>query len=370
MFPECNLKEPEVFEYLENVTEDSVRATLNKKHLEFSDLMNLISPAAVPFMPEMREAARRVKECHFGKTVRLYAPLYISNFCVNDCEYCGFKIGNRFDRKRLAVEDIIKEAKVIHSYGIESLLIVSGEDPRFINADFLVGVVKELREMFSYISIEIAPMPEADYRKLFEAGVSGLTLYQETYDRETYEKLHTFGPKKDYMNRLEFMEFGARAGFHSLGLGALLGLHDWRSEALSIAAHALYLRKRYWKSKFAFSFPRITAIEGGFDVPKEMDDTELEQMMLAYRLFFPESDLYISTRETNEFRKSVIKTCASHISAASIVVPGGYAEAENVEDADLEQFSLNDKRSVQEVASDIREAGMEPVFKDWDACIA
>jgi len=369
MFPECNLKESEVFDYLNLVDQSAVRASINKSRLEFSDLMNLLSPAAAPLIPEMREAARRVKLCHFGKTVRLYAPLYISNFCVNDCEYCGFKKDINFNRKRLNAEEILREAEVIRSFGIESLLLVSGEDPRFINADFLAEVVVELKKMFSYISIEIAPMPEADYRKLFEAGVHGLTLYQETYDREAYDKLHLSGPKSDYQQRLDFMEYGARAGFHNLGLGALLGLHDWRSEALSIAAHALYLRKRYWRSKFSFSFPRITAIEGGFDVPNEMNDKELEQMMLAFRLFFPESDLYISTRETYEFRHSVVQTCASHISAASIVVPGGYVESTTVDGDDLSQFSLNDTRSVQAVADDIRAAGMEPVFKDWDPCL-
>ena len=369
MFPHCTLSEPEVLDYMDKANEASVRASLNKSHLGFSDLMNLLSPAAAAFIPEMREVARRHRLCHFGKTVRLYAPLYISNFCVNDCEYCGFKVGTQFERKRLAEEEILQEAEVIRSFGIDSLLIVSGEDPRFINVDFLEGVVRKLKKMFSYISIEIAPMPEDDYRRLFEAGVHGLTLYQETYDKKLYNELHHSGPKADYDKRLEYMEGGAKAGFYNLGLGALLGLHNWRSDALSIAAHALYLRKHHWKSKFSFSFPRITPIEGGFDVPNEMSEDELEQMMLAFRIFFPESDLYISTRETRAFRQKVVQSCASHISAASIVVPGGYVESTNVSDDDLGQFTLNDTRSVEAVADDIREAGMEPVFKDWDSCL-
>ncbi len=368
MFPHCKINEDDALNYISNVSEQDVKSSLLKTKLAFSDFMNLISPAAQGFIPEMREKAKRAKLCYFGKTVRLYAPLYISNYCINDCEYCGFKTGTKFERKRLAADEIIEEAKVIRSYGLDSLLIVSGEDPKKINVDFLVGVVKRLREMFSYISIEIAPMPEEDYRKLFEAGVHGLTLYQETYDKPLYESLHHSGPKADYDKRLEFMEGGAKAGFYNLGIGALLGLHDWRSEAMSMAAHALYLRKNYWRSKISFSFPRITPIEGGFEVPNEMSEDELEQLMLAFRLFFQESDLYISTRETREFRQKVISSCASHISAASVVVPGGYVEVAELKD-DLGQFTLNDTRSVDCVAEDIRLAGMEPVFKDWDTCL-
>ena len=369
MFPKCKITEERVKGYIDTVTPDMVTASLKVLKPEFSDFLNLLSPAAAQFIGEMRQRAAQIKKCHFGKTVRLYAPLYISNYCINSCEYCGFKNEVDFTRKRLNFEEVLREAEIIRSYGITSLLLVSGEDPRFINTDFLVKLVKELKKLFSYISIEIAPMCEADYKKLFDAGVHGLTLYQETYDRETYEKLHRKGPKSDYLKRLDFVEQGAKAGFYNIGLGALLGLYDWRIESVSMAAHALYLKKHYWRTKIAFSFPRITEIAGGFKVPNELTETELEQMMLAFRIFFQEADLYISTRESREFRQRVIRTCASHISAASVVVPGGYYEAQKADESSLEQFSLNDTRSVAEVAEDVRLAGMEPVFKDWDPCL-
>jgi 2-iminoacetate synthase len=368
MFPKCKITEPNLLEYINNVKSIDVRQTLDKVEQSFSDFLNLLSPAAMDYIPEIREKAKHVKSFHFGKTIRLYAPLYISNYCINSCEYCGFKNNMHFERKRLTMDEVLREARVIASYGIKSLLLVSGEDPKYIDVDFLASVVKELKNEFSYISIEIAPMSEGDYKALFDAGVHGLTLYQETYDRETYNKLHILGPKSDYDKRLEFVEGGARAGFYNIGLGALLGLYDWRIESVSMAAHAIYLKKKYWKTKIAFSFPRITQIAGGFSPPNELNEDELEQMMLAFRIFFKEADLYISTRETAEFRRKVLETSATHLSAASVVVPGGYYESSK-DGSDLEQFSLNDTRSVHDIAEDIKLSGLEPVFKDWDTCL-
>jgi 2-iminoacetate synthase len=261
------------------------------------------------------------------------------------------------------------EAKIIKGYGMDSLLLVSGEDPVGVSVDFLVKVIKELKKMFSYISIEIYPMNRDDYRKLFEAGVHGLTIYQETYDQELYKKLHRRGPKTDYLNRLNAIAAGGEAGFYNLGMGALFGLSpDWRLEAVSVAAHGLWIRKHFWKSKIQFSFPRITPVEGGFQVPAPVSESNLEQMMLAFRLFFHEADLFISTRESHDFRTRIVKTCASHISAGSQVAPGGYEEYERLKDRrDLGQFTVTDSSSVAQVVADMKAQGLEPVFKDWDS---
>ena len=318
----------------------------------------------------MREHAAAVRKMYFGNTVRLYGPLYISNICINDCAYCGFRTSyHEHKRRRLTFDEIIAEAKIIKGYGMDSLLLVSGEDPVGVSVDFLVKVVKELKKMFSYISIEIYPMDRDNYRKLFEAGVHGLTIYQETYDQELYKKLHRRGPKTDYQNRLDAMTAGGEAGFYNLGMGALLGLNpDWRIEAVSVAAHGLWTRKHFWRSKIQFSFPRITPVEGGFQVPAPVSELNLEQMMLAFRLFFHEADLFISTRESRDFRTRIVKTCASHISAGSQVAPGGYEEYERLKDKrDLGQFTVTDSSSVVQVVADMKAQGLEPVFKDWDA---
>ncbi|OGV46583.1 MAG: thiamine biosynthesis protein ThiH [Lentisphaerae bacterium GWF2_44_16] len=364
MFPYCKLKENDIKAYYGKLTIEDVEASLEKDQISFTDFMNLVSPAALPLIDRMREKASAVKKMYFGKTIRFYAPLYISNYCVNDCVYCGFRRTFKADRRRLSLQEILTEAEVIRGYGIDSLLLVSGEDPKAVSVSFLEEVVAELKKMFSYISIEIYPMDENGYRRLFNAGVHGLTMFQETYDSELYDKLHS-GPKKNYEGRLKAPADGARAGFYNIGLGVLLGLYDWHIEAISMAAHALWLRKHFWKSKVQFSFPRITPVEGSFETPYPVSELELEQLLLAFRIFFRESDLYLSTRENADFRKRMSMTCVSHISAASKVIPGSYAV--NV-DKGLGQFTVKDKSSVAEIASQLEIEGLEPVFKDWDNC--
>jgi len=367
MYPKCKYTADEITEYLNQVTHDTVLRTLEKSKLTFTDFLNLLSPVAQYAICEMSKKATAIKKMYFGKTIRLYSPLYISNYCINDCEYCGFRTTNKNKRKRLSFDEIIAETKIIKDYGIDSILLVSGEDPNKISIDFLVDLVTELKKSFSYIGIEIYPMLEKDYKRLFDAGVHGLTLYQETYNQDLYEQLHHSGPKQNYFDRLQFVEEGAKAGFYNIGIGVLLGLDDWRMEAVSMAAHALWLRKKYWKTKIQFSFPRITPITGGFSVPNQVSELELEQMMLAFRLFFQESDIYISTRETIEFRNKIAASCASHFSAASKVVPGGYVES--LKEKDLGQFSLNDIRSVKTIDKEFNAVNIETIYKDWDECI-
>ncbi len=366
MFPKCKYPEKMVQDYLSQVSTDAVRQSIYREKQTFTGFMNLISPAAAPLLEEMRERAAVIKRMHFGKTVRVYSPLYVSNWCINDCAYCGFRTSYRgHKRKRLSVEEVIDEAKIIRAWGIESLLLVSGEDPKGASVEYFEEIVHELKKMFAYISIEIYPMDEAGYRRLFEAGVHGLTIYQETYDQDLYKKLHLRGPKMDYHARLAAIEAGGRAGFYNLGIGALLGLSDWRLESVSLAAHGTYLKKQFWRSRIQFSFPRITPTEGGFDPPCPVSEIELEQMMLAFRLFFHESDLFVSTRESHVFRSRMAQCCASHLSAGSQVVPGGYRDAEDRKQ-ELGQFTVNDLTSVDAVTEDLKEHHLEAVFKDWD----
>ncbi|MFA6290932.1 MAG: 2-iminoacetate synthase ThiH [Victivallales bacterium] len=366
MLPFSSIDEKMVRNRIECVTEGDVRRLLGKDRLETADLIPLISPAALPLLPQMRKKAAVLKKMHFGKTVRLYMPLYISSYCINNCLYCGFRTASRSERKRLTQKEVLKDAEVIKSHGVDSLLLVTGEDPKFISVEFLSNTVRELKKMFSYVSLEIYPMDVEGYRELFNAGAHGLTVYQETYDRKLYKKLHPSGPKRDYDYRLDAPARAAKAGFYNIGIGALLGLYDWRIEAVSIAAHAIWLKKHFWKSKIQFSFPRITPIEGGFNAPSPVSELELEQMMLAFRMLFPESDIVISTRENCEFRSRAVQTCANQMSAGSSVVPGGYSSPKK---GILGQFDRRDTRTVRQVKDDLKKLGLEAVFKDWDKCL-
>ncbi|MFA6566957.1 MAG: 2-iminoacetate synthase ThiH [Victivallales bacterium] len=351
---------------LETVSADDVRISLGNDRISSADFMNLISPAALPFLPQMREKAAILKKMCFGKTVRLYMPLYVSSYCINNCLYCGFRTASHSERRRLSQHEVLKDAKVIKSHGIDSLLLVTGEDPEFISVEFLSRTVRELKKTFSYVSLEIYPMDVEGYRELFNAGAHGLTIYQETYNRKLYRELHLSGPKRDYDYRLDAPARAARAGFYNIGIGALLGLYDWRIEAVSIAAHAIWLKKHFWKSRIQFSFPRITPIEGDFKVPSPVSDAELEQMMLSFRMLFPEGDILISTREKREFRSRAVLSSANIMSAGSSVVPGGYSSPEKKV---LGQFNRRDTRTVRQVENDLKKLGLEAVFKDWDRCL-
>jgi len=365
MFPYHKLDEDAVRAHLAAVSGRDVLASLAKESPRLSDLLNLVSPAAAGMLGELRGKARALRLRKFGKVVNLYTPLYVGNKCVNSCLYCGFRRGNKLERKNLSVEEALREAGVIKSYGIDSLLLVCGEDPRHVGVDYFVELIGRLRKTFSFVAIEIYPMDEAAYRRLFEAGAHGLTLYQETYSKENYRRFHLAGPKMDYENRLARFEDGARAGFFNLGIGALLGLYDWRVEAAFLAAHGFYIKKHYWRSKLQFAFPRINPMEGGFEPPCPVSELELEQMALAFRIVFPDADLTISTREGAAFRDRMAVLCANKISAGSRVKPGSYVS----DSKDLAQFTLTDQRSAAEVVADIRKLGLEPVFKDWDACL-
>ncbi|MBU8901364.1 MAG: 2-iminoacetate synthase ThiH [Victivallales bacterium] len=366
MLPYLKKTEEQISAYLAGVNVDMVKSSLRKERRDFQDLLNLISPAAKQTVEQMRPIAAAYRKMHFGKTVRLYTPLYISNKCINSCAYCDFNVKSRTPRKTLTLDEIIEEAKAIKALGIDSLLLVAGEDPKSMPVEFLEQVVKEMKKYFSYLSIEIFPLDTAGYKRLFDAGVDGLTLYQETYNQKLYKELHPSGPKSDYMSRIDAISRGGKAGIRTLGIGFLLGLYDWRMESASLAAHAIWLRKHFWKSKIQFSFPRLTPISTGFQAIAPVSEENLEQMMLAFRIVFPEMDMTISTRESADFRNKIVMTCAGNISAASKVTPGGYA---NTEEEDVGQFMLTDIRSVEEIKNDLKGKGLETVSKYWDRCI-
>lgn len=367
MFPKIKTDENVLARRWESATRDDVMSALDSTSLDSTAFLTLLSPAAMELRGEIAERASAIRFARFGKTVKLYTPLYLSNYCVNNCVYCGFNAESGASRRRLSLGEVESELDAIASFGVDSILLVSGEDPRSVSLDYLKKAVGMAKERFSYVAVEIYPLDELGYSNLRRSGLDGLTLYQETYDQQTYARCHPSGPKSDYDGRLAAVEAGAKANLNVIGLGFLLGLYDWRFEALSLAAHATWLKRRYWRTALQFSFPRITPIENGFEPPAPVSEEELETMVLAFRLMFPDAEISISTRENRAFRDKIAVSAATTLSAASRVVPGGYAAEEN---GDLGQFSLRDTRSVDEMARDLPALGLEVVFKDWDVAFS
>ena len=350
----------------EQVTSGDVELELSETpgHFNLQRLTRLVSPAAERYLEQMAQQARQLSIQRFGRTIQLYAPLYVSNVCINMCQYCGYNQSHKIERKRLSIEEAIMDADVIAAEGFRHILLVSGEDRKFVTIDYLCELARHLRETFSSISIEIYPLTQNEYKRLFDAGIEGVALYQETYDRGAYSVYHQAGPKMDYDNRLDTPDRFASAGMRNLGLGFLLGLSDWRIETLALAQHAAYLMKKYWKAKIDFSFPRIRpAIEVQDEWPHLVSDTNMVQMMLALRLCFADAGIVLSTRENAPFRDHLMNLCVTRLSAGSKTNPGGYASEKNA----AEQFQIADERSPKEVARMICSHGYEAVWKDWDA---
>lgn len=338
-----------------------VQRVLAKGSWVIDDFPVLIAPAAAPHLERMAALSRKITRLRFGPVMKLYAPLYVSNECVNACRYCGFNVHNKIDRVTLTVDEVMREAAAIHRHGFRHLLLVSGEAPRKVTLSYLEEIVRGLSRLFAGISIEIYPLDAGGYRRLAAAGVTGIALYQETYDRALYESLHA-GPKADYEGRLAAIERGAEAGLRDLGIGALMGLTDFRIDMTCVALHAAYLMKRFWKSQVSISFPRIRAAAGDFTPPCLVSDRELAQTVFALRMVLPDADLVLSTREGAAFRDGMAEVGITRMSAGSRTNPGGYSLAEDT----LEQFHIEDGRTPEEVSAMLAARHLEPVWKDFD----
>lgn len=324
----------------------------------------LVSEAAGGLLEDMAALARGITARRFGRVIQFYAPLYISNYCRNSCLYCGFNAENRVARRTLSLDEVMEEARLLHGQGIHQILLVSGDCPDAVPVDMLAEMAGRLKKLFPSVAIEVYPLNEEEYRRLYGAGVDGLAIYQEAYSRQVYRQVHPTGPKSVYDFRLAAPERGGAAGFRQLGIGALLGLDDWRLEACLLAHHAAYLMKHHWRSQVSISFPRLRPAAGGFQPPHPVSDRQLAQMICALRLALPDAGLVLSTRESKEFRDNMAGIGITRMSAGSRTSPGGYLD-EQGQDAG-EQFSVHDGRSVAEVAAAMRGRGYDAVWKDWD----
>lgn len=339
------------------------------------DISVLVSPAAAGLLEPMAQLAKTITTRRFGKTIQLYAPLYISNYCSNSCVYCGFNVHNKVNRRTSGPGEILSEARLIKNQHLSQLLLVSGECPAEVSVELLEATARGLKGMFPSLSIEVYPMDTPDYARLYQAGIDGLAIYQETYDQDLYSNVHPAGPKRDYQYRLGAPERGAAAGFRQIGLGSLLGLNDWRVESHYLMLHAAYLMKHYWKSQVSVSFPRLRPAAGGYSPEFPVSDRELVQMICAFRLMLPDAGLVLSTREPAELRDNLIGLGITKMSAGSKTAPGGYLDKlDNNLDKNLDeqgqpaegQFNVCDDRTVEEVAESIRQKGYDTVWKDWD----
>ena len=312
-------------------TADDVRRALSVRHLMAHDLMPLLSPAAGMFLEEMAQRAHRLTQQRFGRVISLFAPLYLSNECINSCLYCGFNRANPVRRLTLTPQQAAEEARHLHDAGFRHVLLVSGENPHVVTLEYLTWVVDLLRSRFSSVSIEVYPLDTEEYRELIAHGVDGLVLYQETYDEDRYAEFHPRGPKRDFLRRLETAERGGKAGFRRLGIGALLGLGDWRVEGFFLGLHARFLSKTFWKSYVTVSFPRLKPAAGGFMPPHPVGDAGLVQLLVALRLFLPDVGFTLSTREPPHLRDHLIPLGVTSMSAGSSTEPGGYTQVREAE---------------------------------------
>lgn len=352
----------EVKARLGKITHSDVLNSLQKKHKTLDDFLNLLSPVAAQELETMAKMTRQLTQKRFGKTIQLYAPMYLSNECQNICTYCGFSLDNDVRRKTLSDTELMIEASVLKSMGVNHLLLVSGEANKTVGISYFLNAVRLLRPYFANISIEVQPLSEEEYLQLHQEGVYSVLVYQETYHQEVYKEYHPKGKKSNFHFRLDTPDRIGRAGIHKIGLGVLLGLEDWRVDSFFNALHIDYLQKQYWKSRFSVSFPRLRPAEGIIEPNFIMEDKDLLQLICAYRIWNEDLEISISTRENEKFRNNIISLGATAMSAASKTNPGGYA----VDIESLEQFETSDERTMEEVKNSIRKAGYDPVMKDWD----
>jgi len=343
----------------------------------------LIAPKTDTELEAMASEARALTLRHFGRTIRMFAPVYLSNECINSCKYCGFARENLITRVTLEIEEMAREARHLAMEGFRNILLVAGEHPKFVSNGYLEQCIARLRGEFPSISLEVGPLSTGDYMPMVKAGAEGLVIYQETYNRDRYAELHTYGPKKDFDFRLATPVRAYDAGFRRIGIGALFGLWHWQEEARTLAAHLEYLQKRCWKSQITVSMPRLRPAAGSFEPPYPLPDREFVQVLCALRMCFPQTSIVLSTRESPKFRDGLIQIGVTMVSAGSHTEPGGYTGAgrealhqtvrgravplENKSGAEATvQFVISDGRSAGEMVSSLRRHGYEPVWKDWD----
>lgn len=358
--------------------ESTVRSILDRGQARSaSEFAALISPEADKHLESLAMQSRHLTQKHFGKTIRMFAPLYPSNECINICGYCSFSRNNQIPRITLPVSQVVEEAGMLAQRGFRTLLLVAGEHPKYVSGGYIEECIRGCLPLMPSIWLELGPLETEAYFPMVRAGSEALIAYQETYHKPTYKDIHTAGPKKRYAWRMDTPERAYAAGFRRLGIGALFGLYDWRYEAISVAAHTRHLLQHCWKAQVSLSLPRLRPAHGGFipDSRFKMSDRQFTQLLCAFRLYMPHVSIVLSTREAPALRDGLVQLGVTTMSAGSCTEPGGYSRFDETtwtqnEEQPGEQFHIADERSPQVVADMIRRQGYEPVWKDFDQSLA
>ena len=345
-------------------TDADVRRALAKDRCNVDDFMALISPAAEPYIEYMAALSRKYTLARFGKTMSMFIPLYLTNSCTNSCVYCGFHVSNHMKRTILTPEEMVNEYKAIKKLGpFENILLVTGENPAKAGVPYLAKALDLAKPYFSNLKIEVMPLAAEEYAELVQHGLNGVICFQETYHEKNYKIYHPRGMKSNFEWRVNGFDRMGQAGVHSIGMGVLIGLEEWRTDVTMMAYHLRYLQKHYWRTKYSVNFPRMRPAEnGGFQPNVVMTDKQLAQLTFAMRIFDHDVDISYSTRECPEFRDNMATLGVTTMSAESKTDPGGYATYPQA----LEQFHVSDERTTKEVSDALKAVGREPVWKDWD----
>lgn len=349
----------------DDFTDKDVRLALSKEHLDPRDFMALLSTAAAPFLEEMAQKAHLVTRRHFGNNITILTPIYFANYCDNYCIYCGFNSHNKIKRARLTDEELHRECKNIADTGIEEVIMLTGESPKMSDIKYIGNAVKIARQYFRVINMEIYPVNSEDYKYLHECGADYVTVFQETYNSDKYATLHLAGHKRIFPYRFYSQERAILGGMRGVGFAALLGLDDYQKDALATGMHAWLMQRKYPHAEISLSCPRLCPIINNDKInPKDVDERKLTQIICAYRLFMPYACIVVSSRESARYRNAIMKIAATKVSASVCVGIGGHLKNDGSEMGD-EQFEITDGRSFDQMYSDIKSMGLQPVTSEY-----
>ncbi|MBU3005801.1 2-iminoacetate synthase ThiH [Paraglaciecola arctica] len=359
----AEINDKQLQQQLDEVQTADVERLLGQPKITLKDMPALLSAAAEKYLEPLAQQSQALTRQRFGHTIGFFVPLYLSNLCANDCSYCGFSMSNRIKRLTLTPQQVEAECLAIKALGFDTILLVTGEHEQKVGMDYFATVLPIIKQHFSYVMLEVQPLSTQQYQTLRGLGVDSVLVYQECYQQKTYQQHHLKGNKTDFRWRLETPDRLGQAGMDKIGVGCLLGLSNWRLDCLKLAMHIDYLQKYYWQSRLSVAFPRLRPCTGGI-IPEHLPtDGQLLQLIAAFRLFNPQIDIVLSTREPASLRNNLLGLGVTQISAGSKTQPGGYAD----QTLALAQFEIDDERSPAQMAKVVKDAGFEVVWKDWES---